>query len=69
MRFEVYEGESYINTVVGDESFVKCWCEKNSYSYREVPSSEPQEEPKEVDTAQLRADIDYLSVMLGVKLL
>ena len=69
MRFEVYKGESYINTVVGDETFVKRWCEKNGYTYREVPSSEPQEEPKEVDTAQLRADIDYLFVMLGVKLL
>lgn len=69
MRFEVYKGENHINTVVGDETFVKRWCEKNGYTCKEVSSAEPQEEPNEVDTAQLRADIDYLSVMLGVTLL
>ena len=69
MRFEIYKGESHINTIVGDETFVKRWCEKNGYTCKEVPSAEPQEEPKEIDTAQLRADIDYLSIMSGVKLL
>lgn len=69
MKFKIYKGESHINTIVGGESFVKSWCDKNGYTCEKVPSAEPQQEPQEIDTAQLRADIDYLSIMQGVELL
>lgn len=69
VKFKIYKGESHINTIVGEEAFVKSWCDKNGYTCEEVPPSKPQEEPQEIDTAQIRADIDYLSIMLGVELL
>lgn len=33
-----------------------------------VPDTEPQPEPEPTDTEQLRADVDFLSAMMGVSL-
>lgn len=35
---------------------------------REVPAPEPEPEPEPTETEQLRADVDFLSAMMGVTL-
>ena len=35
---------------------------------REVPEPEPEPEPEPTETEQLRADVDFLSAMMGVTL-
>ena len=66
MIYEIYSGDTLVNTIVADEDFVSTYCEANGYTYSErVPEPAPQP-PTELE--QMRADIDYLSAMTGVML-
>lgn len=47
MRYEIYENDTLINTIIADEAFVTAYCKKNSYTYKaaEIPQTltpEPQ---------------------------
>lgn len=67
MKYNIYLNEKLVNTIVADEEFCKHYCDKTSYTYKLVEEPITTEEPiNEVE--QLRADIDYLSIMMGVEL-
>lgn len=34
MRYEIYENDTLINTIIADEAFVTAYCEKNGYTYK-----------------------------------
>ena len=56
-----------VNTIVADEKFVKSYCEESGSIYEEEHLPEAVGgEPTELE--KLRADLDYLSVMMGVEL-
>lgn len=69
MKYDIYADDKKINTIVADEDFCKKYCHKNGYTYKLVGSEITLEEDFEVSPMeQLRADIDYLSLMSGVNL-
>lgn len=59
MDYIIYNKGNEINTISCDEEFVVAYCEANGYSYKPQNSGEPTE------SERLRADIDYLSALLG----
>lgn len=70
MTYEIYSGDTLVNTIVADGDFVSSYCEANGYTYAErveTPAPEPTPHPP-TELEQLRADVDYLSVMTGVML-
>lgn len=70
MIYEIYSGDTLVNTIVADEDFVSSYCEANGYTYAEriqEPEPEPAPQPP-TELEQLRADVDYLSAMTGVML-
>ena len=70
MIYEIYSGDTLVNTIVADEKFVSSYCEANGYNYSEqAPAPEPEPAPQPpTELEQMRADIDYLSAMTGVML-
>lgn len=47
MRYEIYENDTLINTIIADETFITAYCEKHGYTYKaaEIPQTltpEPQ---------------------------
>ena len=66
MIFSICKNGKKINTIVGTESFVSAYCAANGYSYQQI--AESTHEPAPTETEQLRADVDFLSAMMGVSL-
>lgn len=44
MYYEIYDGDTLINTIVGQESFIEAYCEDRGYNYiaREYPEIDPE---------------------------
>ena len=69
MKYDIYSNGKKINTIVADENFCKAYCLKNGYTYNPVEvQSLPDKIPAVTFEEQLRADIDYIAIMTGVKL-
>lgn len=69
MRFLIFDSGKKINTIEAKSDFVEQYCKTMGYTYSAepvTPASQPEPEPTE--TEQLRADVDFLSAMMGVSL-
>ena len=68
MRYKIFENGNEINTIVADATFVESYCKKHGYTYElsELPDPEPVEKVTEIE--QLRADVDYIAMEMGVDL-
>ena len=61
MIYEIYSGDTLVNTIVADEAFVSSYCAANGYTY-----SERAEEPVP-DPVPLEPTTDELmNILLGV---
>ena len=51
MRYEIYENDTLINTIIADETFIANYCNKHGYTYKlaELPQTEPTPEPQTDD--------------------
>ena len=45
MKYEIYDGETLINTIVADDDFITEYCEKNGFTYKKIPEPEPAPDP------------------------
>ena len=70
MYYEIYENGELINTIVSSEEFVKRYCTENGYTYEAKEHEKPAPTPSEESTnlEQLRADVDYIAMEMGVNL-
>ena len=61
-KFEIFDGENLINTIVADESFTAEYCVANGYTYNELtpPAPEPAPPTTEERVAALEAASDRL---------
>ena len=67
MTYEIYCGDTLVNTIISDESFAAAYCKTNGYSFIERrPAPVLDFPPTELE--QLRADVDFLAAMTGVML-
>lgn len=69
MDYNVYNNNVLVNIITADEQFIKQYCEVNGYTYEEIerePTPETPATPSEFE--QLRADIDYIAMEMGVEL-
>lgn len=62
MRYEIYENDTLINTIIADEAFVTAYCEKHGYTYKaaEIPQTltlEPQTFTPEPQTDDVYAEL------------
>lgn len=63
MNYEIYANGELINTIYGNESFVKSYCEKNGYTYRKREEPEPDNTANRI--AELKANLtatDYQAI-------
>lgn len=68
MNYKILKNCEVINTIVADEAFVSAYCAANGYTYQQIAEPEPNPDPEPTETEQLRADVDFLSAMMGVTL-
>lgn len=60
MKFKIFSDGTEINRIVSDEDFCKKYCEKNGYTYEEIPEApEPVVEPEPTTE-------EILDALLGV---
>ena len=57
MRYEIYQNDTLINTIIADEAFVIAYCEKHGYTYKaaeipQTPTPEPQTDDVYADLAK-----------------
>lgn len=58
MTYEIYSGDTLVNTIVASEEFVKTYCDANGYTFSEraeTPAPDPDPTTDEL-----------LSILLGV---
>ena len=36
MKFEIFDGEKLVNTILANENFAKDYCAENGYTYKEI---------------------------------
>lgn len=61
MTYEIYSGDTLVNTIVADEDFVSSYCEANGYAYaKRVETPAPDPEPSGPTTDEL------MDILLGV---
>ena len=69
MRFKIFDNGIEINRIASSLEFCQDYCSANGYTYEEELTPEPEPMiPTPTELEQLRADVDYLSVMTGVDL-
>lgn len=67
MRYRILKNNKAVNNITADELFVIKYCEKNGYTYEEIPESEPTED-KQSKIAELKqnlADTDYIACKIA----
>lgn len=58
MTYEIYSGDTLVNSIVASEEFVKTYCEANGYTYAgRIPEPAPEPAPT--------AD-ELVNILLGV---
>ena len=60
MTYEIYSGDTLVNTIVADEDFTAAYCEANDYTYSERPQTTDPDPDPEPSTDEL------LNILLGV---
>lgn len=46
MKFKIFSDGIEVNTIISDEEFCKAYCERNGYTYKQLPEPEPMPEPE-----------------------
>lgn len=69
MKFDIFENGKKINCIIASNDFCEKYCRNNGYTYKIVePDTMPEEDLEVSPIEQLRADIDYIAIMMGVEL-
>ena len=69
MVYKIFENGTEINRIVADEAFVADYCAANGYTYElEAPEPTPLPAPEPTELEQLRADVDFIAMEMGVEL-
>lgn len=58
MTYEIYSGDTLVNTIVADAEFVESYCEANGYTYSERAETHAPEPEPSTD--------ELLNILLGV---
>ena len=58
MTYEIYSGDTLVNSIVASEDFVKTYCDTNGYTFSERPKP-PAPDPEPTTD-------DLLNILLGV---
>lgn len=68
-KFEIFDGENLINTIVADESFTAEYCVANGYTYNELtpPAPEPAPPTTEEHVAALEAENKLLKEQVSAQ--
>lgn len=67
MHYRILKNSEVVNNITADELFVIKYCEKNGYTYEEIPESEPTED-KQSKISELKrnlADTDYIACKIA----
>mgnify|MGYP004552692229 FL=1 len=70
MVYLIYDKSGELtNRIESGTQFVDAYCKSMGYTYSAEPvTPAPEPEPEPTETEQLRADVDFLSAMMGVTL-
>lgn len=70
MYYEIYEGDTLINTIVGSEAWVSAYCEANGYSYiAKEYHSDLEHDPKPITSVDERVtDLEAENKLLAAKI-
>lgn len=66
MRFKIFSDGVEVNTIVSDEDFCKNYCERNGYTYEQLPEPESGLEMPEEPTDDVTWDSMAKAITEGV---
>lgn len=55
MKYQILQGSEIINTIIAEESFVQDYCNRNGYTYAEVPGKSAEEILAETKAAKVQS--------------